>query len=155
MLPLGTVLHGICHPIKISQHFPRSQTPAASLNLWQMLLMGVGPLPPFQTTLCKAESMHVTDLPWNLAYDRCSTNDEQTDLLPSCSAPSCWSLKVTSSLQAGCMLREAPPGLGQTTWDLRQDPGIEEMPRRADRTHRGTWHLPSCFTETSRNGCYS
>lgn len=75
-LPLGTFLHGICHPIKISQHCPRypsiSESSAASLSLWQMLPMGVGPLPLFQRTLCEAEAMHVTDPPWNLPHDRCS-----------------------------------------------------------------------------------
>lgn len=98
MLPSGLVFHWaalgylpprLCHPIKICQHFPSSESSAASLSLWQMLPMGVGPLPLFQRTLCEAEAMHVTDPPWNLAHDRCSTNDEQIDLLSSCSAPSC------------------------------------------------------------------
>lgn len=116
VLPWGTFLHSICHPIKIFQPFPSSQPSAASLSLWQMWPMGIGPLPLFQRTLCEAEAMHVTDPPWNLARDRCSTNDEQIDLLSSCSAPSCWSLKGTSAsnLYAGCVLREALPGLGKT-----------------------------------------
>lgn len=88
VLSLGTVLHGICHPIKLSQH-SLVHSPQLFPELVANVACGVGPLPRFQRTLWEAESMHVTRPPWDLAHDRCSTNGEQTDLPPSCSASSC------------------------------------------------------------------
>lgn len=79
---------------------------------------------------------------WNLAHDRCSTNGEQTDWLPSCSASSCWSLEGPSSFKVGVCKGQLHQGLGRlelpTLWDFRQAPGIKGRPRMAGWTHRGT-----------------
>lgn len=102
--------------------------------------------------------MHVTDPPWNLAHDRCSTNDEQIDLLPSCSAPSCWSLKDTISLQAGYVLRAAPQGQTGAVDSV----GLEAGPRNQRNAKKGTPDTQGLVAssskpprETSRNGDYA